>query len=47
MCPLAASKLIIGTVSAMTLAIPGVKALPSRPSTWSSGKQPLPHDRQR
>ncbi|MDE0523338.1 MAG: hypothetical protein OXH79_15405 [Boseongicola sp.] len=45
-CPLAAPKLMSGTVSAITLAIPGVKALPFRPSTWSSGKHPLPHDRQ-
>ena len=47
MCRRTASKRISGTVSAMTLASPGVMALPSRPSARFGGKCPLPRDRQR
>ncbi len=43
---LAASKPVAGTVPAMTLAMPGVKAPPSSPRARSGGKRPLPHDRQ-
>ncbi len=43
---LAASTLITGVVPAMTLNIPGVSVSPSRPGARSSGKNPVPHDRQ-